>query len=378
MIPALTHPSYLVAIMCLGMAGAANAHAPSKIRIASYNIALYGETASDVSERLRDQHDKQAKSLAYVIQTARPDVVLLCEIDHDPQGQVLDLFVNNYVESKTEATNTPIRYPYRYSIPSNTGLPSSLDINSNGKSTDPEDAWGFGRYPGQYAMAVISRYPIDFEAIRTFQTMLWSDMPGALRPRFPNGTPFHNDKLWKQLRLSSKNHADVPVLIGKQRVHLLVSHPTPPVFDGPEDRNGARNHDEIRFWIDYVDDTQADYMVDDSGQSGGLSIDAPFVIAGDLNSDPDQGDSRQDAIQRLLEHRRVTDTVPTNDQDSYATAAFRHGPARVDYALPSSNLTVVDSGVIWPMDEESKLSEAVKASDHRLVWIDVELPKAQE
>jgi hypothetical protein len=39
-------------------------------------------------------------------------------------------------------------------------------------------------------------------------------------------------------RLSSKSHWDVPIVIGRKTVHFLVSHPTPPVFDGPEDRNG--------------------------------------------------------------------------------------------------------------------------------------------
>ena len=56
-------------------------------------------------------------------------------------------------------------------------------------------------------------------------------------------------------RLSSKSHWDVPIRIGRETVHFLVSHPTPPVFDGPEDRNGTRNHDEIRFWADYVGPT---------------------------------------------------------------------------------------------------------------------------
>jgi len=35
--------------------------------------------------------------------------------------------------------------------------------------------------------------------------------------------------------------------MGGQVIHILASHPTPPVFDGVEDRNGRRNHDEIRL-----------------------------------------------------------------------------------------------------------------------------------
>ena len=36
-------------------------------------------------------------------------------------------------------------------------------------------------------------------------------------------------------RLSSKSHWDVPLRVGGEVVHFLVSHPTPPVFDGPDD-----------------------------------------------------------------------------------------------------------------------------------------------
>ena len=52
-----------------------------------------------------------------------------------------------------------------------------------------------------------------------------------------------------------------------ETVHFLVSHPTPPVFDGPEDRNGPRNYDEIRFWADY------------SPRTGGYIYDAPAATA---------------------------------------------------------------------------------------------------
>jgi len=47
------------------------------------------------------------------------------------------------------------------------------------------------------------------------------------------------------LRLSSKSHWDVPIDIPlgaglTKRVHMLLHHPTPPAFDGPEGRNLLR------------------------------------------------------------------------------------------------------------------------------------------
>ena len=77
------------------------------------------------------------------------------------------------------------------------------------------------------------------------------------------------------LRLSSKSHWDVPVRVGAAVIHFLVCHPTPPVFDGPEDRNGARNSDEIRFWSDYI--AGAQYIHEDAGVKGGLANDAHFA-----------------------------------------------------------------------------------------------------
>ena len=71
-------------------------------------------------------------------------------------------------------------------------------------------------------------------------------------------------------------------MIGKNKVHLFLSHPTPPVFDGDEDRNGRRNFDEIKFWVNYISGDSLLY--DDKGVKGGRNNKASFIIAGDLNA----------------------------------------------------------------------------------------------
>src|SRR5437764_4348644 len=97
-------------------------------------------------------------------------------------------------------------------------------------------------------------------------------MPGAMLPVDQTGQPWYSDDELKIFRLSSKSHWDVPIKIGKRTVHVLASHPTPPAFDGPEDRNGKRNHDEIRFWADYINigPDMHPYIVDDAGERGGI------------------------------------------------------------------------------------------------------------
>ena len=72
-------------------------------------------------------------------------------------------------------------------------------------------------------------------------------MPGNVIP-----IPFYSPDEVPALRLSSKSHWDIPLDVNGTIIHVLASHLTPPVFDGPEDRNGRRNDDEIRFWADYV------------------------------------------------------------------------------------------------------------------------------
>jgi hypothetical protein len=97
-------------------------------------------------------------------------------------------------------------------------------------------------------MVVLSRFPIHSEAVRTFQKLLWSEMPDARRPMDPEThKPWHSDESWNAMRLSSKSHGDVPIDVEGTDLHILASHPTPPAFDGPEDRNGCRNADEIRL-----------------------------------------------------------------------------------------------------------------------------------
>jgi hypothetical protein len=161
-------------------------------------------------------------------------------------------------------------------------------------------------------MAVYSRYPIDYDAIRTFQTFLWKDMPARCSDDPTTAAPddFYSPEELAVFRLSSKSHWDVPIQVGNKTVHFLVSHPTPPVFDGPEDRNGTRNFDEIRFWADYISPNRGDYIYDDNGEYGGLEPGSLFVIAGDQNSDPFDGDSIPGAIQQLLDHPLVRDPLP--------------------------------------------------------------------
>jgi len=378
----------LCLLVLAGCVAVARRDAPAAaIRVATFNTSLYDNADGGVIARLRGG-DEKARKIAAVIQQVRPDLLLLNEFDFDAEGDAATIFQRDYL-GKGQYGRDPIDYPHRYFAAVNTGVPSGLDIDRNGRIDGPEDAWGFGFHPGQYGMLVLSKYPIDAGEVRSFRMFPWHEMPDARAPVDPKtGGAYYDELTWKQLRLSSKSHWDVPVATPLGTLHFLVAHPTPPVFDGPEDRNGTRNHDEIRLWADYIDPSRAGYLRDDAGRRGGLEVDAGFVIAGDLNSDPIDGAGLPGSIAQLLDHPRVLASSPTSEGALEAsrkggspqkrgapqldTAAFgmQSGNLRADYVLPSRNLEIVDSGVFWPRsgDPDAKLLDA---TDHHMVWLDL-------
>ena len=352
------------------------------LRIAAFNVSLSRNAAGQFVQEMRLGGTPQSRAVAEIIQRVRPDILLINEIDHDPAGNALALFADSLETGLRGAEG--IAYPHRFTAPVNAGLLAPVDLDGDGRRTLPGDAFGFGRHPGHYGMALLSRHPVA--AARTFQTLRWQAMPGH---RMPRG--FFSPEAEAVLRLSSKSHWDVTVTVGGTPIHILASHPTPPVFDGPEDRNGRRNADEIRFWADYLDGR--DWIVDDAGQRGGLG-EGLFVVLGDLNADPADGDGRREAIRALLGHPRLADPLPRSEgaadaprpegrtgDPALATAAFGEspGPLRVDYVLPDRRLAVVGAGVFWPAEgaPHRRLvgdGSRVVSSDHRLVWVDVRPP----
>ncbi len=360
------------------------------IRVATFNASMNRDAAAALAEALATD-DPQIAAVVEVIETVNPDILLINEFDYDPAAAALF--------SETHLNGA---YPHMFIAPSNTGIASGIDLNGDGEiGTESfayaNDAFGFGMFEGQYGMLVLSRFPIDETATRTFQTFLWDDMPGALLPMTEDATSFYSPEALAILRLSSKSHWDVPIETPAGTIHLLASHPTPPVFDGPEDRNGTRNADEIRFWSEYVQG--AEWIYDDNGTTGGLAPGAHFVIAGDLNADPFDGDSTDNPTGRLLNlpllnishtpsseggteaagQGGANDTHqgnPAFDTADFGDDPENFGPGnlRVDYVLPSATLDIVNAAVHWPPSDDPDAATVTNASDHRLVWVDIELP----
>jgi len=361
-------------LACAGKTAPVNAPAsrePVSLRVATYNSSLFGDEAGETASKVQDPQERQVERILTVITETSPDILVLQELDYDPSGLTLET-LNGHLEQP---------YPYLLQLPSNTGVPTGLDMDKDGESNGPGDAQGYGTFEGQYGFAVLSRHPLDASQVRAYQNLLWKDMPDARLPSL-DGEAWYSQEQLAVLRLSSKNHVVVPIDVTGETLHLLIAHPTPPVFDGDEDRNGLRNADEIRLLGEIL--SGADWLIDDAGTTGGLSDSDHAVVFGDLNADPLDGDALDGAIQQILAHPRVhpdtatgsmvpssdggesLDSRPDDDGDpAHDTASWGQ---RVDYVLPTRELTVKGSAVHWPVGDRS-----VEGSDHRMVWVDLEI-----
>lgn len=377
----------------------------TSVRALTYNI-------EDVrtADLRRSDHPRLQRAAAR-IQHLAPDILLVNEMTYDqpgdpgyragePEGQNAQRFADRYLSTPQADTLDGLSYQ-TVMLPVNTGLPSGFDLNNDGQivSTVPKipgapkdgsvpqqtdagraygnDAWGFGTFPGQYGMALFIRDDLTVlrDSIRTFRLLPWHEKPNASVPVDTTSfEPWYSADEWAEMRLSSKSHWDVPVRLPNGEVlHVLASHPTPPGFDGVARRNNHRNHDEVQFWVDYLN--RASYVEDDSSRTGGLHDNAPFLVMGDLNADPDDESIFRDAVRRLIGHERVNgDAVPTAsparqadypDLDPDDTSRWE---ARIDYVLPAATVAVDESGVWRP--NPARVPE-VPVSDHFPVWMDV-------
>jgi hypothetical protein len=331
--------------------------AAETLRIAQFHTEL---ARAGPGLLLRDiqRGDAQVAAVVAVIAHADADVLLLMSIDYDLDGVALSALAERLAQAGMD-------YPHRFALRPNTGMPTGLDMDGNGRLGEARDAQGFGFFSGNGGMAILSRLPIDTAGVRDFSALLWRDLPGGL-----------SQTEAAVQRLSTTGHWDVPLSLPQGgALHLLAWHATPPVFDGAEDRNGRRNHDETAFWLRLLE-----------GALPSPPPPAPFVLIGTPNLDPMDGDGRREAIGALLASTKIQDPLPKgtgsppqpqqNGDPALDTATFGAGAGalRVDMILPSAELVVSASGVIWPPDDDPFATTVTLASRHRLVWVDLTLP----
>lgn len=304
--------------------------------------------------------DPQIAAVVRVLVALDADVILLTSVDYDRGGVALQMLAD-----RLATAGSP--YPHRFALRPNTGMQTGFDVDGSGAIGDPRDAQGWGLFSGQGGMALLSRVPVDSEAAQDYSAFLWRDLPGNLSPDAP--------ALAAIQRLATTGFWDVAIVTESGPLHLLAWHATPPVFDGPEDRNGKRNHDEAAFWHHYLDRVLAMPPPE-----------APFVLLGDANLDPADGDGLRDGMTALLSHPALQDPTPRGSHQrseplhkgdpALDTALYPElGGLRLDVVLPAASLTVTGAGTLWPAEGDPLLPDLVTASRHFPVWVDVEMPR---
>lgn len=331
------------------------------MRLAVYNIDFWAKGPGLVLQSLAEGGDAQQQASVQVLAKLNADVVLVTGLDFDAQGQTVAALAALLAQADAP-------YPYVLALRPNFGLATAFDLDGNGRLGEPRDAMAYGRYAGEGGMAVLSRLPIDTAQIRDFSAFLWADLPQSL-------TPDTDPALRGVQRLSSGGHYEIPVTLPDgQTLRLLAYYATPPAFDGADDRNGKRNHDETAFWLRLM--------------AGDLPFDAPkppFAVIGQASLDPEDGDGRREALRTLLAHPTLQDPAPRGtsgrvDAGQVGDAALDTalyeglGGRRVSYILPSRDVQVLGAGVVWPPDSDPQAATLATASRHRPVWVDITLP----
>lgn len=337
--------AFVVALLLAALAARAET-----VRIATWHLDLDRTGPGLLLRDIRRGDDLRFAAIAGVIAAVNPDVLVVQRVDYD-------LGLRALMALRDRIGQDGPYYPHLFARRPNSGWPTGLDMDGDGRRGGPRDAQGYGMFSGQGGMAVLSRYPLDAEGAVDFTAMPWRDLPGALLPRWPDGRAFPSDAAQAVQRLSSVAHWAVPVMLPSGPLTLMTFHATTPVFDGPQDRNGRRNHDEIRFWQQYL-----------NGAFGPVPAQR-FAIIGDANIDPETGEGRRGAIRALLADPRLRDPLPGR-----ATVDWEQtGPQRVSYILPSVDLRVTGAGVYWPPEGAPGRDAARAAGPHRLVWVDLAL-----
>jgi hypothetical protein len=332
------------------------------LRVATYNAELTGKGPGLVLADLQAQDNPQILAAVQVIATLNADILLITGIDYDLRGQTVSALAETL-------SGAGLSYPFHIALRPNSGIATPFDLDGNKRFGEPRDAQAYGLFAGQAGMAVLSKYPIVTENIIDYSGFLWADLPGSLLPAQTI------DAVKASQRLSSGGHWQVPIQLPDGSVlRLLAYYATPPVFDGPEDRNGKRNHDETAFWHLLL-----------QGKLAFAAPEPPFIVLGQPSLDPNDGDGLAQALIALAADARLQDPQPKGthgrvDRAHKGDAALdtalydpTPGGLRVEVIYPSVDLVITGAGVLWPPATEPFAAILAQASRHRPLWVDIAL-----
>ncbi len=291
--------------------------------------------------------DKQVAALRMLVKTIQPDILFLTKVDFD-------------LEHRTgSALKEALGFKHMFTRAPNSMTPTALDLDGDGRAGDRQ-AWV--RYAGEGGMLLLSQHPV--ELAYHLNDLLWKDAPNAAMPVNEHGAPFPSAEAQGVQKLVSQGLWIVTVTPEiLPPLTLVLFHNQTPAFDGPEDLNGLRNSAQLGLLSAVMDEDYGTFPKD------------RFILMGNANLDPNDGDGERAAISALLADKRLQDAKPVSESGDHVTANWeKYGSMRVSYVLPSTDWSIAQAGVVWPNDGPLRAA-AEQASRHRMVWVDVTPPQ---
>ena len=323
------------------------------LRLASYTAALERNSPGLLYRDIIHGKSSQIRAALRLIATIQPDILALQRFDWDAELRAARAFQAALNAQRWEM-------PHLLAPRPNTGVASGVDIDGNGQIGGPGDAQSYGTFAGQRGLLLSSRLPFNAQDSKDHSQVLWANVPQTHSTDPP--------EIARVQRLAYVAMLQTSITWRQHSISLLTFHASPPVFDGPKDRNGCRNADEIAYAAALVD-----------------QLPKPLVLLANTNLDPVDGEEHNEVMSQLLAHPKLQDPKPASLGGQAAANTGHRGPARLDtvdwrdprpdnlrvnYILPSRDFALHDGAVHWPAKE---LPDP-QGNSHRLIWQDVSLP----
>lgn len=349
------------------VAGAArDGGSAASLTVATVDADLSRDGEGDLAADLAAHDDAQAIELSEAVQSERPDVLVVTGVDVDADGDVVASLRDDYF-AVGRGERSGIRYDYSYAAQTNVGQPSGTDLDGDNVVGGAGDAYGNGDFAGQRSLLVFSTRPIDTANVRSFNSMLWKDLPGnqlsasGLGSVAGDSIPLQSTSVW-----------DLPLRVGGQTVHIVATATT----SGTSPADALRRADQLRFLREYVSGSASlSSIADDKGREGALPAGSRVIVTGALGQE-----AAGTAAGQLLDGTVLVDPTTASLSELGSTwwgtamARLQAGAessrvdadgvgSRADFVLPSTSLNAVSSGSVEAIDRAG--------STHRLVWLRV-------
>ena len=118
------------------------------LRIATWNVGLERAGPGLLLRDIAGGRDAQVAAVEQGLVALDADAVLLTGFDFDLGQAALGAL-------RDRLAAAGVRYPHVFALPPNTGVPTGLDLDGDGRSGGARDAQGWGRFAGAGGMAVL-------------------------------------------------------------------------------------------------------------------------------------------------------------------------------------------------------------------------------